>query len=211
MDAHVVLMGTWELDPTRNSSIAACGYLKFTHYKYTVSMSNDGRNVTMNPQGMIMTMCSCFPIPEYKEGTQIATWDDEHSAYHFPGNPGDGQSPEYMLRSPSQGVFTGSDPRSGKEIFSYILEGSDKLRIEGPGGQRRAQGQSRPAFVLCMRRAGPTLSPPALAMWTAVVTPTNMVSPTTMTMEQHNASATVPVATAPAAKPEYVNITVPPG
>lgn len=62
-----------------------------------------------------------------------------------------------------------------------------------------------------MRRAGPTLSPPVLAMWTAVVTPTNMVSPTTMTMEQHNASATVPVATAPAAKPEYVNITVPPG
>ncbi|GMH67909.1 hypothetical protein TrLO_g3037 [Triparma laevis f. longispina] len=208
MEAYVVCIGTWELDPTRPSSIGGCGNwcLKFTDYRYTVSMSNDGRNVTMNLERMTLTCLSCLPLAKYTEGTQVvtvATWDDEQNGYHFPGHSGDVHHPEYILRSTSQGVFTASDPMSGKEICSHSYEGPDKLRLEGP------------EFVICMRRVGPRPSPPVMALGTAAV------SPTTMKMEEHNASATVPVAaapvvtahvvTAPAAKPGYINITVPPG
>lgn len=163
-------------------------------------MSNDGRNVTMNLERMTLTCLSCLPLAKYTEGTQVvtvATWDDEQNGYHFPGHPGDVHHPEYILRSTSQ-VFTASDPMSGKGICSHSYEGPDKLRFEGPG------------FVICMRRVGPRPSPPVMALGTAAF------SATTMTMEEHNASATVPVATAPvvtahAAKPGYIHITIPPG
>lgn len=215
MEAYYFLLGTWELDPTRPSISGAGGFVKFTHYRFTTSVSEDGRNVTLTPEGMKITLCCCFPIPEYKEGTQVGKWDDEQQGYHFPGHPGDDQSPEYIMRETGQGVFKAFGPESGKEIMTQSLEGSDKMRIEGP---KRGDGRQKNAgFVLCMRRVGPRPSPPVLStdmstVTTAVVTPATMVSPTAMTIKQHGKSAEVDAgAMAGNPRPGCIYVTVPAG
>ncbi|GMI58801.1 hypothetical protein ScalyP_jg10319 [Parmales sp. scaly parma] len=198
MEAHADTLGTWELDPTVPQYFRGACCLKMKAYGWTVRVSDDGKTVTFVPQNMSFTF-GCFTVPDYNAGMQVASWNDELSGYHFPGNSGDIRNPEYILRSIRDGnakSFEASDPKSvTKIIFRQFLEG-DKMRIEGPDN----------TFGFGMRRVGRKPSPPPL------LATMEMVSPTTMTMDQHKAStALFPAATAPAAKPGYINITVPQG